>query len=101
VSISGGPGSNTVSTNPGFPGSLNVGGNLSIVTWLAPCNESIAQLEMFRGNVQIQNLSGNAMVSIAVASADDAIPPANTIHGNVLIVNGRDSMTPPISLPST
>ena len=73
-------------------GSLNVGGNLSI---LDPSGTGTTQLITLlnlnvQGNVQIQNTGGNAIVTIAAASAGGAFP-ANVIGGDLLITNGPGS----------
>lgn len=88
LSITGGQGSNTVSTLPGSPGSLKVGGNLSILNLPGPAQLTTLLNLNVKGNVQIANLGGIALVTIDVASAGDALPPSNTIGGNLLITNG-------------
>ena len=69
LAIVGGLGSNTISTQAGSPGSLSVGGNVSILN-LAGGTESISLQNLnVKGNVQIQNVSGNAVVAMDAASA--------------------------------
>ena len=78
LSINGGQGSNTVID---LVGALNVGGNLAIINPPGATETTNLSSLNVKGNVQIQNLGGDASVSIAGTSA-------NTIGGNLLIVNG-------------
>lgn len=77
LSINGGQGSNTASTLPGSPGSLNVGGNLSILNLPGPTETTDLLNLNVKGNVQIQNGPG---------SYDETDLSAN-VNGNVQIVN--------------
>jgi hypothetical protein len=89
LSVNDGRGSNTISTLPGSPGSLNVGGNVSILNQPGPLEQITLTNLNVNGDVRIQNLGGDSLVKINVASAGNALPPSgNTIRGNLLIANG-------------
>ncbi len=91
--INGGQGSNTISTIPGTPGSLTVGGNLNILNRPGGTDLTTLYNLNVRGNVNIVNSGGNDLVTIDVAYAGNyypppSSPPTNSIQGNVQIING-------------
>ena len=70
------------------PGSLNVGGDLTILN-LAGTLQEIKLINLnVKGDVEIRNLSGAAFVSIDADSGGAAKPFVNTIRGDVAIANG-------------
>ena len=87
--ISGGSGSNTVTTfqsGSTQPGSLTVGGNLTILNLKGPIQTvQLANLHV-KGGVNIVNLGGAAFVTMSVDPDEAGVP--NSIGGNVTIVNG-------------
>lgn len=88
VVINGGQGSNMISTLESSPGSLNIGGSLTILN-LPGLTEFIDLVQLsVTGNVQIQNLGGSAYVSIGAYPADLNPSPTSSIGGSLLISNG-------------
>ncbi|HQZ68682.1 MAG TPA: hypothetical protein PLY87_26525 [Planctomycetaceae bacterium] len=88
LSVQGGHGDNQVSTISGSPGSLNVGGQLTIVNLQAGTSLTTLYNINVNGDVKIVNQGGNCMVAIDVNSQGYDLPPQNTIRGNLKIVNG-------------
>jgi hypothetical protein len=127
LAINGGKGSNTVTTlGPGDsggpspaavvgqgvpsastqPGSLSVGGDLTIFNLSGPLSQSgdgrsaltsdaapiqtvqLVNLDV-KGNVSIRNLGGAAFVTMSVDPGDAARPAPNSIHGDLIIFNGQ------------
>lgn len=88
VIINGGQGSNMISTLESSPGSLNIGGSLTILN--LPGLTEFIDLGPVKvtGNVQIQNLGGSAYVSIGAYPEDLTPSPTSSIGGSLLISNG-------------
>jgi hypothetical protein len=126
LSINGGAGSNTVTTlGPGDEGasgpaaavgqsvrsestqrgSLNVGGDLTILNLADPIQNVGGDLTVFnragpaiqtiqlvnfdvKGNVSVRNLGGAAFVTIGVDPGGAARPAPNSIHGDLIVFGG-------------
>lgn len=96
LSISGGSGSNTVTTFFGpsvqsgstQPGLLTVGGNLTILNLTGPIQTvQLMNLDV-KGGVNIVNLGGAVFATMSFDPGESGQAVPNSIRGNVTIVNG-------------